>query len=80
MKKPPRAKGGSDRENLERQAYPAFRERDKRSTSEVSALLFRASRDNWKPSAWLDAADLCDHYRDPMGALFSVREARRAAR
>jgi hypothetical protein len=50
------------------------------ATGPATALLARCSNSGWTRDSWLDVAGQADRYGDAIGALFAIREAKRAAR
>ena len=80
MKKPPVGTGGQRYQSAESLPYPRFVEPSQRSTSAVSALLYRCSRDGWTRQNCLEAVAQCDRFGDGIGALLWLREAGRNLR
>lgn len=58
-------------------AYPRFIPGPDRSVSQVTALLFRCSRDGWSRRSYLEIARFSDRHGDALAAFSWIREARR---
>ena len=80
MKKPPVLAGGQWFQSAESLPYPRFVKPAERSTSAVSALLYRCSRDGWTRQSCLEIVAQCDRFGDGIGALLWLREAGRTVR
>ncbi len=57
--------------------YPRLIPGAERSVSEISALLFRCSRDGWSRRSCWEIVRFSDRHGDALTALFWIREARR---
>ena len=60
--------------------YPLYVDPDRRTTSVISSLLYRCAIRGWDRQCCLELAQHCDRYGDALGALYWLREARRAPR
>jgi hypothetical protein len=58
-------------------SYPRYIPGADRSVSEITALLYRCSRDGWGRRSCLEIAHFSDRNGDGMTALYWLRQARR---